>query len=167
LEIDPVGILWIDAHADLRDRYRGREDNHACAARRSSPFGPILQVGVRSYSEGEYRWMESHRERVRWFRRWGPEAREALRALPDRVYLSVDVDGFDPSVVRSVGTPEPGGLGWEEGLAVLEALFEEKEVVAFDVVELCPSPEDAASDFTVARLIYKILTLHFLHRPEV
>jgi len=80
--------------------------------------------------------------------------------LPDEVYLTVDFDGFSPEVIRAVGTPEPGGLYWEQVMEILETVFRYKKVVAFDAVELCPTEYDPASSFTAARLVYKVLNYH-------
>ena len=159
---DDIGIVWIDAHADLRKEYMGSERNHACAARNSLQFGPIVQIGIRSLAEEEYRFLEQS-TRVRRFREWGDDAREAIRALPDTVYLSVDMDGLNPELVRAVGTPEPGGLEWRQMLEILALVTGEKQLAAFDVVELCPAPGDVTSEFTTARLVYKIIAYDALH----
>jgi agmatinase len=160
---EEMGIVWIDAHADLRESFYGRRDNHACAGFNSMPFGPIVQVGIRALAEEEHRLL-SHTDRVRMFRHWCDEARDAILALPQDVYLSLDMDGFAPEVVRAVGTPEPGGLYWDDVMDVLGFLFEHRNVFAFDVVELCPVDTDVASEFIAARVIYKIMTFHALHR---
>ncbi len=153
---EDVGVVWIDAHADLRETYCGRADNHACAGRNTMRLAPIVQVGVRTLAELEFELLRRS-DRVRVFPRWDASARAALRDLPRRVYLSVDFDGFAPGVIRAVGTPEPGGLDWDDGLSILEAVFADHEVFAFDAVELCPNPADPASTFTAARFVHKIL----------
>ncbi|NIM20669.1 MAG: hypothetical protein GTO51_10650 [Candidatus Latescibacteria bacterium] len=162
---ESLGIIWIDAHADLREAYGGRRDNHACAGFNSALFGPIVQVGVRTLAEEELEYLGKS-DRVAAHRRWGEAAEKAIMALPQRVYLSVDADGLSPELVRSVGTPEPGGLSWGEMMEILEIVFKNKEVCAFDVVELCPQPSDVVSNFTIAKLIYKILSYHALHKIE-
>ena len=161
----PLGIVWIDAHADLRAAYHGRPDNHACAARNSVRFGPIVQIGVRALAEEEWDFLRAS-DRVSAHARWDDAARAALMALPERVYLSIDFDGFAPEVMRAVGTPEPGGLYWDDVMAILDAVFAHKRVVAFDAVELCPSPSDIASSFIAARLVYKVMTYHARYRLE-
>jgi agmatinase len=163
LERDEMGIVWIDAHADLRQSFYGRPDNHACAAFNSLRFGPIVQIGVRALAEEEHRLL-GESDRVRAFREWEREARDAVLALPDDVYLSLDMDGFAPEVVRAVGTPEPGGLYWDEVMEILDVLFEAKNVFAFDAVELCPVDTDAASEFIAARAVYKIMSYHAHHK---
>lgn len=158
-----IGIVWIDAHADLRKEYRGRPDNHACAGFNSVRFGPIVQIGVRSLSEEEVDFL-GHSDRVKCFRPWNEAARDAIRNLPRTVYLSVDMDGLSPTLVRAVGTPEPGGLQWEEVMEILDFVFREKDVLAYDVVELCPEPGDNVSDFVAARLVYKVMSYHAYHK---
>jgi agmatinase len=154
-----LGIVWIDAHADLRGEFHGRADNHACAGRNSMRFGPIVQIGVRTLAEEEWSLLKST-DRVRAHRAWTKQARTDLLALPDEVYLTVDFDGFSPEVIRAVGTPEPGGLYWEEVMEILDTVFGSKKVVAFDAVELCPHEADIASSFTAARLVYKVMNYH-------
>lgn len=163
LALEDIGIVWIDAHADLREEYMGSKQNHACAARNSLPFGKIVQIGIRSLAEEEYRFLHMS-DRVVRFREWGNAARSAIRSLPRTIYLSVDMDGLNPTLVRAVGTPEPGGLEWEQMLDILDFITREKRLAAFDVVELCPTPTDVTSEFTAARLVYKIIAYHALHR---
>jgi agmatinase len=158
-----IGIVWIDAHADMRAEYRGRPDNHACAGRNSVGFGPMVQIGVRSVSEEEVGYLAGS-SRVRTFAAWNESAGNAIRDLPDDVYLSIDVDGFSPMLVRAVGTPEPGGLMWEDAMGILDQLFREKNVVAYDVVELCPNETDVVSSFVTARLVYKVMSYHAYHK---
>lgn len=154
-----MGIVWIDAHPDLRKEYRGSPDNHACAGFKSAAFGPIVQIGIRSISEEQVEYL-GRSDRVKCFRAWGEAVKDAVRALPKHIYLSIDMDGFSPTLVRAVGTPEPGGLEWEDAMEILDFLFREKDVFAFDVVELCPQADDIVSSFTAARLVYKVMTYH-------
>jgi agmatinase len=154
-----MGIVWIDAHADLRKEFHGRPDNHACAGFNSMGFGPIVQVGIRTLAEEEYALLKKT-DRVRAHRTWGAKARADIMDLPQDVYLTVDYDGFSPEVIRAVGTPEPGGLYWDEVMEILDTVFRHKNVVAFDAVELCPQEADIASSFTAARLVYKVLNYH-------
>ncbi len=154
-----AGIVWIDAHADLRRTFKGRADNHACAGYNSVRFGPMVQIGVRTLEREEADFIKST-NRIRHFATWSGDAREAIKNLPENVYLTVDADGFSPEVVRAVGTPEPGGLSWEDVIDVVSVLFEEKNVVAFDTVELCPVEDDVASTYVIAKLIYKIISYH-------
>lgn len=158
-----MGIVWLDAHADLRKSFYGRPDNHACAGYNSLRFGPMVQIGVRALAEEEWALIQEN-DAVQTFMHWGEEARAALSALPERVYLSVDFDGFAPEVMRAVGTPEPGGLYWADMMEILDTVFASKQVIAFDAVELCPVESDVASSFIAARLVYKIMTLHAHYR---
>jgi agmatinase len=157
----PLGVVQFDAHADLRDEYEGSPFSHACIMRRVLDLGlPTLAVGIRSLSapEGEL----ARRQRLPIL--WGYELEEAaerwdelLEALPDKIYLTFDLDYFDPSLLPATGTPEPGGGSWWPTLRLLRRLFAAKEVVAMDVVELAPRPTDPTSDFVAARLVYKCI----------
>ena len=160
-----MGIVWIDAHADLRKEFHGRPDNHACAGFNSMGFGPIVQVGIRTLAEEEYAILQSS-DRVRAHRAWGTKARADIMDLPQDVYLTVDYDGFSPEVIRAVGTPEPGGLYWEEVMDILDTVFRYKNVIAFDAVELAPQEADIASSFTAARLVYKVLNYHAYYSQD-
>ncbi len=159
-----IGIVWLDAHADLRPEYQGDRESHACAARNSLRFGRIVEIGIRSYSREEKEYIEGE-ERVRVFGGFGRNAREAIAQLPARIYLSLDFDAIDPSIVRAVGTPEPGGLMWQDLIDILDLLFETKRVVGMDAVELCPMAHDEASSFIAARAVYEAISRH-LAREE-
>ncbi|HLG42911.1 MAG TPA: agmatinase, partial [Planctomycetota bacterium] len=156
-----LSVLQIDAHADLRDEYHGSRFNHACAARRMMEYAPVVQVGVRSVSVEEARYCNS--ERVRTFFMHKHRDVKALipqvvDALSENVYISIDVDGLDPSVIPGVGTPVPGGLGWYETLDLLREVCRSKTVVAADLMELAPMRENHISEYTAARLVYKLMT---------
>ncbi|MEB3323075.1 MAG: agmatinase [Synechococcaceae cyanobacterium] len=157
-------VLSIDAHADLRDRYEGGDHSHACVGRRVLEGGPFTAVGVRSLSSEEAAFAKSARAlrlvsaRDVLSGRVGPE--EIVEALGDPVYLTVDVDGLDPSVVPATGTPEPGGLRWWDVLDLLRTLFDRRRVVGMDLVELAPVAGSHVSDFAVARLAAKMLIYH-------
>jgi agmatinase len=157
LGLDEIGIVWLDAHADLREQYLGDGESHACAARNSLRFGPVVEIGVRSYSKEEHDFL-STADGVRIFRDFTAEAAEAVRSLPRSIYLSVDYDAFDPSVMPSVGTPEPGGLTWHRAMEILDLLFSEKRVMAMDAVELCPADGSVTPDFIAAKVIYEAIS---------
>ncbi|MBU8921433.1 MAG: arginase family protein [Bacteroidales bacterium] len=157
MDYGEIGIVWLDAHADLRREYLGDTESHACAARNSLSFGNIVEIGVRSYSIDEKRFIDESDD-VEVFNRWGIDAKHAVEKLPARVYLSLDFDGIDPSVIRAVGTPEPGGLNWDDLIDILSWLFSMKTVVGMDAVELCPVPNDDASDFIAARAVYEAIS---------
>jgi len=162
----PIGILQIDAHPDLRNEYEGTHYGHGCVMRRVldlTTVTALVGVGLRAVSEDDHAVITAD-DRVKPFYAYELAARprkEWIRAvieeLPDTVYISFDLDGFDPSVVPGTGTPEPGGLGWWDALALLRGVFAERKVVGFDVVELLPEPPSCVSDFAAARLVFKML----------
>ncbi|MHC4618236.1 MAG: agmatinase [Planctomycetota bacterium] len=157
-----VTVLQLDAHADLRDEYNGSKYNHACVMARVRELAPIVQVGVRSMDSCEKPFI--NRENIFFAgaiynnRDW---IENVLARLSDKVYVTIDLDVFDPSTMPFVGTPEPGGLQWYEVLALLRAVFAERDVVGFDVVELCPNEHSKASDFLAAKLVYLLLSYKF------
>ncbi len=159
-------VLQIDAHADLRDQYQGSPFSHACVMRRVLEFGVCLfQVGLRALSREEAEFIRKNghlaffaKETIQ-----DPEAvgQKILKALAGRpLYVTIDLDGLDPSEVPGVGTPEPGGLRWYDLLALLREISR-AQVVGFDVVELAPLPHDHVSAFLAARLVYKFLSYLF------
>ncbi len=160
-----LSVLQIDAHADLRDSFMGTPHNHACAMRRSLDHATSLtQVGIRSLSAEEAEAMPSLATTVFYdhnMRRDPAWMERVIDSLGETVYISIDVDGLDPAIMPSTGTPEPGGLGWYETLTLLRRVIERKQVVGCDVVELSPIPGLAAPNFLCAKLIYKILAYRF------
>ena len=161
--------VQIDAHADLREEYEGSRHSHACAAKRILEVCPVFQIGIRNLSEGEEKFRKGCR-RVRTV-----FAEEATAARPrflaglarfvrgKRVYLTIDLDGLDPSIMPAVGTPEPGGLPWERMLEVARVVCREAaSVPVFDVVELAPVPGLRGPDFLAAKLAFKIIALALL-----
>jgi agmatinase len=120
--------------------------------------GRLVQVGLRAVSDEDDSIRVAEPTRVRWFPAHQPlDVDAVLKALPARVYISFDLDGLDPSVVPGTGTPEPGGLQWWEALRLLRAVFEQRSVVGFDIVELLPQPPSIVSDFAAAKLLFKML----------
>lgn len=157
-----MGVVQIDAHADLRDTFEGSPHNHACVMRRvTSLTRRLAQVGIRSLSREESEFLKAEGTwKVVWSRdaaRSDAWVDEVIASMPEEVYLTVDVDGFDPSLVPSTGTPEPGGLAWYPTLAFLRRLCAERRVVGFDLMELSPDRARPAPDFLAARLLYKLL----------
>jgi agmatinase len=154
-------VLQIDAHADLRAEYHGSDCNHACAVHWASKHTNLLQVGIRSMDVCELEHMD--RSKV-WFAHDLAERRdedwiaEVVAACSSNVYITIDLDAFDPSVAPSTGTPEPGGMGWYQTLKLLRAVCAERHVPAFDIVELCPNPVERSTDFVAAKLYYKLMT---------
>jgi agmatinase len=157
-----LSVLQIDAHADLRDEYQGNPASHACAMRRVLEFCPAVQVGVRSLSVEEAQAIPHLRTKVYWandivrapVKSW---IAKVLTDLSPNVYLTIDLDGFDPSIIPATGTPEPGGLDWHQVTSLVRAVAQHKKIVGMDVVELLPQPGEHASDFLAAKLIYKCL----------
>jgi len=157
-----LSVLQFDAHADLRDTYEGSRFNHACVAARMKEWCPLTQVGIRSMDaaerspSGNVSTFFAHRMKddPLWIDRM-------LDTLDNNVYISFDLDVFDPSLMASTGTPEPGGLFWYEVLDILRLVIREKNLVGFDIVELCPNPLNRAPDFTAAKLLYKMLSYHY------
>jgi agmatinase len=156
-----LSVLQIDAHLDLRDSWEGTPYSHACVMRRVVEDGHrTVHVGIRNACREEIQFAEAHGLPIFWASKFaGSDALlEAADALEGPVYVSVDVDGLDPSVIRTTGTPEPGGLGWWETMRLMERVFEKHRVVGADVVELS-ALGDAASDFAAARLAAKLAAL--------
>ena len=156
-----LSVIQLDAHADLRDIYDDNPFSHACVMSRIREITcDTLQIGIRSMSIEEARRIESENMAVCTmsdYRSGTFDVDSAIDRLPDPVFLTLDVDVFDWSVVRSTGTPEPGGFLWDEAIALLQKIFIKKNIVGFDVVELSRDGHDRNSPFAVAKLIYKML----------
>lgn len=155
-------VLHIDAHADLRPEYEGTPFNHACAVYEASKDTNLIQVGIRSMDKSEMAHMDT--EKVFFAHDMVTDEYwedNALDLMTKNVFITFDLDAFDPSILPSTGTPEPGGLLWYETLEFLRKVFEQKNVVGFDIVELCPNEIDKSSDFLAAKLYYKMLTYKF------
>ena len=154
-----LSVLQIDAHADLREEYHDSPYNHACVMRRAQEYANVVQVGIRNVcsEEREYIVPENmfYAHEIKKNPNW---IDLIINKLSDYVYLTIDLDGFDPSVVPATGTPLPGGLSWYEVNDLLEKLFTHRKVVAFDVVELCPQQDDKTSDVLAAVLVYRIIS---------
>ncbi|MDO8603289.1 MAG: agmatinase [Candidatus Omnitrophota bacterium] len=157
-------VLQLDAHRDLRDSFQGSKYSHACIAKRILELTSLTQVGIRSLSQGEA--AKEHKNLKTFFMKdmiknedWIEDAICSLDS--DKVYVTIDMDVFDPSIMPSVGTPEPGGMGWYETLALLRRISQEKKVIGFDVVELSPIAGNVSPDFLAAKLIYKFLSYIF------
>jgi len=155
-------VLQLDAHADLRDEYEGSRYNHACVMARVKEICPIVQVGIRSMDVSEKSALDRQRVFFADEIHSGAAGVDSIVAgLTERVYITIDLDVFDPSIMPSTGTPEPGGLSWYGVLALLKAVCRQRTVVGFDVVELCPVERNWAPDFLAAKLIYKLLSYRF------
>lgn len=160
-----LSVLQLDAHSDLREEFYGSRYNHGCVMARVRETCRIVQVGIRSMSASELPAMKKSRvffaQDLQSDDRW---MAKVIRALTENVYVTVDLDVFDPAIMPSTGTPEPGGLQWYPVLRLLRRLFREKNVAGFDIVELCPNANDRAPDFLAAKLLYTLLAYKFCDR---
>lgn len=163
-----VVILHLDAHGDLRESYQGSPYSNACVMRLASDHGKLVQVGIRALSKEEVDFQRDsnipcffahqlHRNPGLW--------QQIPDLLGPRVYVSIDLDVFDPSIMPAVGTPEPGGVGWYEVLSLLREVARKSTVVGFDVMELLPIPQMVAPDLLAARLVYKLMGYIFMDFP--
>ncbi len=157
-----LSVLQLDAHGDLRMEYEGSPFNHACAMARARECADVVQVGIRSMSLSELPYVQ--RDRIFYSHELYYDKNLYSRAkekLTENVYITIDLDVFDPSVMPSTGTPEPGGPDYFELMHFLRDVIMEKNVVGFDVVELCPSETNKAPDFMAAKIIYQLLSYRF------
>lgn len=155
-------VLQIDAHADLRPSYGGTPYNHACAVYDASKNCNLVQVGIRSMDISEKEHMDISKvvfaDEIRADGQW---QHKAMNAMTEDVYITLDLDAFDPSIMPATGTPEPGGMSWYSVINFLKQVFSEKNVVGFDIVELAPIEGHKASQFLAAKLYYKMLSYKF------
>jgi agmatinase len=161
-----LSILHLDAHADSRDSYEGSRYNHACVMARARELTPnIVSVGIRSMDASERPAIDGKKmffaHAIHDSDKW---INGAVKLLTDDVYITIDLDVFDPGIMPSTGTPEPGGLGWYQVLKLLSSVSKSKRIVGLDVVELCPS-NNKAPDFLAAKLIYTLLSYIDVNRP--
>ncbi|MGI8893129.1 MAG: agmatinase [Bacteroidia bacterium] len=161
-KVNNLSVLQIDAHSDLRDAYLGNKYSHASVMARVNELGlKITQIGIRAQEKAEADLIKSspnintfYAHQLRSDSSW---MQKAVDTLSNNVYITIDADGFDPSLVPSVGTAEPGGLFWHETLDFLRMVCREKNVVGFDVVEVAPTEGQILSEFVLAKLIYKLI----------
>jgi len=163
-------VLQIDAHSDLRMQYHDNPYSHASVMARVHDLGvPLVQVGIRAQCREEAELIRSSDRIHTWYAHMLQHGDawmdEAIAKLGPNVYLTIDADGFDPSVVPATGTAEPGGLTWWQGCHFLQKLVEQRNVVGFDIVEIAPRETDIISEFSMAKLLYRILGyLHLNNR---
>jgi agmatinase len=163
-----LSVLQIDAHTDMRQEYEGSRFNHACVMARVSEMCPVVQVGIRSMDVVEKPYLTKERifyakDIVGGHTSWIDEVIEKLNY---HVYVTIDLDGFDPSIVPATGTPEPGGLAYYDVINLMRKLIVERKLVGFDVVELCPIQNNKSSDFLASKLIYQMLSLQFMTKNK-
>ncbi len=156
-------VVQLDAHADLRPEYEGSSCNHACAVHEASKKTNLVQVGIRSMDVSEVEHMDENQVYFAHdlYEDWQDDA---IGQMTPNVFITIDLDAFDPSILPSTGTPEPGGLFWYETLEFLKMMFKKKNVVGFDIVELCPNKNERSSDFLAAKLYYKMLSYKFKYQ---
>ncbi len=160
-------VLHIDAHADLRKEYEGSKCNHACAVYEANQTTNLVQVGIRSMDISEKRTMNSDKVFFAHDMAVNEDWMEdVIDQLTNNVFITFDLDALDPSIMPSTGTPEPGGLFYYETLDFLKQVFEQKNVVGFDMVELCPNVNEKSSDFLAAKLFYKMLGYKFASNDD-
>jgi len=157
-----VSILQIDAHLDLRDSYQGSRYSHACTARRLWETGKVVPVGIRNCSLPERQWIRDRDVEVFWAQDVADRQDDAwmervVDSLGPKVYVTLDLDGLDSSIVPATGTPEPGGLGYWQTLGLLKRVADARHVVGADICELAPSPGQHASDYVAASPLYKMV----------
>lgn len=161
-KFENLTVLQLDAHADLRETYDGSPYNHACAVHDASKNANLIQVGIRSMDVCEKEFLKKEKcffaHEMQHSSNW---IDESLNLMSDNVYLTIDLDVFDPSIMPSTGTPEPGGLQWYTVINYLKKVFEKKNVLGFDIVELAPIEGYKASEFLAAKLYYKLLSYKF------
>lgn len=171
-EIHPdMSILHFDAHSDLRDSYEGSIYSHASVMARVFEYNKnLVQVGIRAQCAQEAKFIKENAIKTFYARNirqgmYGENwAQEVLNSLKEKVFISFDVDCFDPSLLPATGTPEPGGMFWDEIMNLLKLVGRERNIVGFDVLELAPSKGSDSSNFTTAKLVYKLLNYAFQNK---
>jgi len=158
---DRLSVLQLDAHADLRDEYEDSRYSHACVMRRVLECCPIVQVGIRSLSLVEHRFLALNQMQPFEAEGLPLDEKAIISALSEEVYVTIDLDVLDPSIMSAVGTPEPGGMGWYEVLRMLRHVAQKRRIVGFDVVELCPNEGPSSCAFLAAKLAYKLIGYSF------
>ena len=159
---EPFTVIQIDAHGDMRHEYEGSIYNHACVMRRIVDMGlPTLPIGIRSLCKEEADLIKEKSIPVMWAREIARDPNWIERAIASistkKVFITIDVDGIDPSLIPGVGTPEPGGLNWYALMTFLRRVFETHQVIGCDVMELAPIVDSVVSQFTAAKLVYKLI----------
>ncbi len=163
-----LSVLQIDAHSDLRDTYENSKYSHACVMARVAELTKnIVQVGIRAQSAEEAEFIRKNKintfysRSIRSYKFEKDWQKKVVSKLKNNVYITFDLDGLDPSLLPATGTPEPGGLFWDETMNLIKHVGKERNIVGFDVVELAPSKYHPASNFVAAKLVYKILNYAF------
>lgn len=162
-----LSVIQFDAHADTRDEYEGSRYNHACVMSRIGEICPYVQAGIRSMDSSELKTLNRDRTFFAHEIIKGPDVTSrALKALTKNVYITIDLDVLDSSIMPSTGTPEPGGLDWYTLLGFIESIVMGKNIVGIDITELLPNPANRGPDFLAAKLAYRVLSMIFVKRKE-
>lgn len=154
---DSLSVLQLDAHTDLRDAYEDSKYSHACVMRRVLEYCPIVQVGIRSLCEEEHRFLAQNQMQPFFSEGLPLDVDAIVSALSTDVYVTIDLDVLDPSIMSAVGTPQPGGISWHEILKILRRVAETRRIVGCDLVELCPAEGPPSCAFLAAKLAYKLI----------
>jgi agmatinase len=161
-KFENLTVLQLDAHTDLRPEYMGSPYNHACAVYDASVNTNLIQIGIRSMDVSELEFLNKEKcyfaEDIYGKTEW---MQKSIDQMTDDVYLTIDLDAFDPAIMPATGTPEPGGLFWNDTMIYLKQVFEQRNVVGLDIVELAPIEGNHAANFLVAKLYYKLLSYKF------
>ena len=162
-------VLQFDAHTDLRDEYQGSKYSHACVMRRAFEYGAsIIQIGIRSLSKEEKIFLDNHALTPVWARdiynNYPVSKSRVLESIKTPLYITIDLDCLDPSIMPDVGTPEPGGLNWYQLTDLLKEVCSKTKVLGIDIVELCPNTIASHSEYLAARLLYKLLGYVFFNK---
>ncbi|MFH1236733.1 MAG: agmatinase [Parcubacteria group bacterium] len=161
-----MSILQIDAHSDLRDTWENSAYNHACVMRRAAEsVKRVVQVGIRSQDSTEALYASEHKDQIRIFYGDDVPVKKISESLSSRVYVTIDVDGLDPSIMPATGTPEPGGLSWKQLITLLRFVAQSHTIIGADIVELSPLSSNAAPDFLTAKLAHKLIAYTQFKRP--
>ncbi|WP_185877341.1 agmatinase [Blattabacterium cuenoti] len=157
-----ISILHMDAHTDLRPIYQGSKYNHACSMYEASQKYILVQVGIRSMDITEKKYIQKNNifymHDIHSDKYW---INKVIERLSNYVFISIDIDVFDPSIAPATGTPEPGGLDWYTSLKLLKKVLKKKNVIGFDIVELLPFKKDFSTDFLTVKLFYKLLSYKY------
>jgi len=157
-----LSVIQIDAHTDLRDSYQGSRFSHACVMARVAEMADFCSIGIRSFSNDDNE--RKYADRIIKPRHWRNNPghfEKCLAELAENVYITIDLDSLDPSIMPAVGTPEPGGLTWDDVISMLETITGCKKIVGADIVELSPRPGLTYADFTAAKLALKVIGYSF------
>ncbi len=156
MKFNEFSVLQLDAHSDLRDEFEGSRFSHACPLRRIRENTSVVQVGVRSMSKEEYDFVK--KEKIeRFIHGVEFDTDDILEQLSEKVYITIDLDAFDPSEMPGIGSPEPGGMRWSQVSGLIKDVSKHKKIIGCDVVELAPIPDNVVSEFTAAKLVYRLI----------